>query len=97
FFQGNAPNVGPDTFYYSGISMAYYRSGSTGWAALLGSCPTSLWTPDVPCGYEVDNDTIMITRYLGSAIEVTIPTTIVTGRIKMYRLRSNQNVPPRRV
>src|SRR5258707_170218 len=76
YFQGNAPTVGTDAFRYSGIVIAYYRSGKTGWAPMLGNCLTSLWTPDVPCGYEVDSGTIMITKYLGSAREVTIPTSI---------------------
>lgn len=78
YFQGNAPSVG-GTSIFAGDSYAtvYYLAGTTGWGTNFGGAPATLWEPQVPCAYSVNNNTISITRYMGSGGgAVNIPETI---------------------
>jgi hypothetical protein len=47
FFQGNAPNIGPNTFWDDFNQTVYYLPGTTGWTnfAQLAGIPTVLWNP----------------------------------------------------
>jgi hypothetical protein len=73
YFLGNAPTV-RSSFDPSVKATAYYMSGTTGWSATLGGVPTRLFvgqTADYT--YAITNTGITITKYKGTATDVTVP------------------------
>ncbi|MEO7675940.1 MAG: leucine-rich repeat protein [Verrucomicrobiota bacterium] len=47
YFQGNAPDVGLEIFYWVDNAIVYYLPGRTGWGPTFGGRPTVLWTPQI--------------------------------------------------
>jgi hypothetical protein len=45
FFQGNAPTVGPDSFWNTHSATGYYLPNTSGWTNMLDALPTVLWNP----------------------------------------------------
>ena len=45
YFQGNAPSLDSDIFYYDDYATAYYLPGTIGWSSSFGGLPTALWLP----------------------------------------------------
>jgi len=73
YFLGNAPTV-RSSFDPSVKATAYYMSGTKGWSAALGGVPTQLFvgqTADYT--YAITNTGISITKYTGTATDVTVP------------------------
>lgn len=70
YFYSDAPSIGSGAFG-SGTTL-YYLSGKTGWSTNYGGYSASLWYPPNTCAYMTNNDTVTITKYLGSDGMVTI-------------------------
>jgi hypothetical protein len=45
FFQGNAPSIGPNTFWDDFNQTVYYLPGTSGWTNTFGGIPAVLWNP----------------------------------------------------
>lgn len=45
FFEGNAPTVGPDSFWNTHSAIGYYLPNTSGWSNMLDALPTVLWNP----------------------------------------------------
>ena len=76
YFLGNAPSVYYNSFYADYLTV-YYLPGTTGWEnfAQITYYPTVLLL--IPYSYKTDNGTVTITKYTGTNINVTIPSTII--------------------
>ena len=75
-FRGNPPSLGASVFLGDNHVTVYYLPDSTGWGSVFAGRPAVLWNPPMPFTYEVFNDKVAITGYIGSDEAVTIPSTI---------------------
>jgi len=78
YFAGHAPVPGAGVFYGDNNATVCYVPHTYGWGPTFAGRPTALWDPqNQGYIYELNDDTITITRYTGPGGDVVIPATIV--------------------
>jgi hypothetical protein len=77
YFQGSAPTAGSSVFDGDTKAIVYYLAGTAGWGATFAGLPAVLLNaPQGEFSYTTNNGTITVTKYNGSSVTVTVPSTI---------------------